>query len=189
MRLAGINPLLAGQHEASSPAGASATMQSAIGAGISSAQQAAAMANQIKKTKAEVQNIQAGTAYTQSKDALIGPGSFIAKNLENIMKGVMGGNADNANIAENLTGHMSGGIEWAAGQKAEAMNKMRNLVQGDRNTAQRRNQGEARLRNELRQEEAKLKLYKNEDTYTTRQIQKRIRNLKLAINQYRKPGQ
>ncbi len=90
MRLAGINPLLAGKWEASSPAGAMATSQSALGAGITSAQQSASIVNQIQKTKAEIANIKASTKFIGAKKSLIGPGSTIMENVDKIVKGLIG---------------------------------------------------------------------------------------------------
>ncbi len=90
LKLSGINPLLAGGHEASSPAGASATMQNALAQGITSAQQAAAMRNQTSKTKAEIQAITENTKLTKNKAALIGPGSRIMEQIEKGLKALFG---------------------------------------------------------------------------------------------------
>jgi len=64
LKAAGINPILAGMQSASSPAGASATMQNALGAGVSSATQAATAAANIKALKQTVRTSKA-TQYRE----------------------------------------------------------------------------------------------------------------------------
>ncbi len=102
MRLAGINPLLAGQHEASSPAGATATMQNAVGQGISSAMQAMQLKTAIKKANAEVDNTKANTAYVKDKHNIIKPGGVIGKMLSGGIKGIFGENPDTKGVVENI---------------------------------------------------------------------------------------
>lgn len=64
LRTAGLNPILAGKHEASSPSGAMAPMVNK-----------AAVALQNASSAANIQNIMAQTNYTNAKAALIRPGS------------------------------------------------------------------------------------------------------------------
>ncbi len=85
MRLAGINPLLAGKFEASSPAGAAATMQNALGQGVTSALQALSLRKQLQKTDAEITNLEAQAKLTDRKGDMIGPG---AAAMKEVTKGV-----------------------------------------------------------------------------------------------------
>lgn len=66
LRAAGINPILAGMQAASSPAGAAATMQNALGSGVSSAIQAATASQNIKQMKQAVQESKAREKQQQA---------------------------------------------------------------------------------------------------------------------------
>ncbi len=73
LRLAGINPLLAGKWEASSPAGAMATTQSAISQGVTTAAQAQAMRLAMSKTQAEIRNLNARSTVQESTGDIMSP--------------------------------------------------------------------------------------------------------------------
>ncbi len=90
MRLAGINPLLAGKFEASSPAGAAATMQNALGQGISSAMQALQLKKTIEKTDAEITNLQAQSKLTDRKGDMLGPGAAAMKEVTKGVQALIG---------------------------------------------------------------------------------------------------
>lgn len=64
MKAGGINPILAGKFDASTPASALATMQSEGGAAVEKGASSALAALAIKKGQAEVANIDANTAKT-----------------------------------------------------------------------------------------------------------------------------
>lgn len=57
LRAAGINPILAGKFDASTPAGALATMQSEAGAGLTGAQQASTTATGIATLRQQLRNM------------------------------------------------------------------------------------------------------------------------------------
>jgi hypothetical protein len=59
MRKGGINPLLAARYDASTPAGALATMQNVGAAGVAGFQQGATTAAGLQKTEAEIEGIKA----------------------------------------------------------------------------------------------------------------------------------
>ncbi len=107
MKLAGINPLLAGKFEASSPAGAQHTMQNALGQGISSALQAAQLRNTVNKTKAEVENIRANTEYTKDKHNIIKPGGAVGTALDQVIAGLFGDNPDTKGIIQKIKGMLT----------------------------------------------------------------------------------
>ncbi len=190
MRLAGINPLLAGQHEASSPAGAGATMQNALGQGITSAMQAMQLKAGLKKVNAEVKNIEAGTAKTKATTDIMGPASTLMKEVTSGIQQLMG-QESGGSVVKEMLGAITGVKKFGS---PESSQKNAEILMGkERGTAyhqSRLNAGEARIRNELRQAESQLRLYKNEDsTYSKRKIEKKIRDLKLTLSMYRKPGQ
>lgn len=82
MRNAGINPILAGKFDASTPSGAMAQVQSEAGAGLTGAQQAMTVASgamQIKRMQAEVENIKADTKVKGQQEILVGFQADLAK--------------------------------------------------------------------------------------------------------------
>ncbi len=73
LRAGGLNPILAGRHDASTPAGAMATMGNVGGAGAEGYAKGATAAFQIASTK----NIQAQTKFTEAKTKVISPASEV----------------------------------------------------------------------------------------------------------------
>lgn len=67
LKQSGINPILAGQYSASSPAGQTATMQNVLGQGVSSAVQAATAYSQLKLLKAQTGIAQNQERFEKSK--------------------------------------------------------------------------------------------------------------------------
>jgi hypothetical protein len=62
MRRSGINPILAGKYDASTPAGAMAHMENVGGAGVEGATKAAQTALAVKAQKAQIENLASVTA-------------------------------------------------------------------------------------------------------------------------------
>ncbi len=108
MRLAGINPLLAGKWEASSPAGASATMQNAMGQGVTSALQSAGMAAQLKKTRAEVAGIKANTLLTGRKTGAMEVPAWIGERLKAILDKFMGDSNSPSGTGGQISDYLTG---------------------------------------------------------------------------------
>ncbi len=119
LRLAGINPLLAGRHEASSPAGAAATFRNAAAEGISSGQQAASIALAIKKTRAEVAAVKANTQFTKDKNKLIGPGSALSEHLSTIINKMLGSTTDTKDTADVISDMLSGAGSYLGNKAAD----------------------------------------------------------------------
>lgn len=89
LRLAGINPLLAGKWEASTPAGAAATMQNELGAGINSALQTAHIRAQVKLLN-EQARVQKNIADISEPGAQVG--TEVTKELKDAFRFTPGGN-------------------------------------------------------------------------------------------------
>ncbi len=116
MRLAGINPLLAAQHEASSPAGAAATMQNALGQGITSAMQAMQLKASLKKTNAEIDHIDANTRLTGLKGDVLEPSGRVLREVDSEISALFGGKDQGTLIGDSR--------RWLTDQFATASKKV-----------------------------------------------------------------
>ncbi len=172
LKKAGINPILAGKYDASTPAGAMAAAHGNVGgAGVEGAAKglgAAMTAQQIKNLKAQEQ------LTIAQKDAISIPARVGSESMTGLdqMK-----NADYKSMADrfkrDLAKHLWG-IETDytnAGRVDQATRQNQELIRD--------------LKRSIEMDEKMLKMYKNEDV-DTRQIEKRLRNARSQLNYLRK---
>jgi len=81
MRKAGINPILAGKFDASSPAGSMAIHGNVGAAGTEGAAKGTAAVLALKMAKAQIENVRANTGYTQAQTDAIKPRSLLGQGL------------------------------------------------------------------------------------------------------------
>lgn len=131
MREAGINPVLAAKWDATTPAGALATMQNEGAAFTRGASQMAATAVQLKKAKEEVKLLKEQTEFTKNKGDLLGPAASIARTLENWVNsakdntGVDDPNKTADNVIDKIMQTVGSAKQWYKGnqERAEEMGK------------------------------------------------------------------
>ncbi len=107
MRRAGLNPILAGKFDASSPAGNMAIQGNVGAAAVEGAQKGGMTAMQI----ATVGNIKANTALTEAKTGLIGPAGEVASAATGIIqwaKNKLTSGMDYSNMASELWDELKG---------------------------------------------------------------------------------
>ncbi len=185
LRLAGINPLLAGKWEASSPAGAMATTQSAISQGVNTAAQAQGIRLALAKTRAEIRNIDANTRFTEGKGDVIQPAAramepigrevsalFGADRPNSVTQGARNWLSDQFSAASarvgphSLTGQFLGRERTSAKGAAQSQDKLRMEI--------------ARVKNAMRSLQGNIKLDTDQNTTAMR---KRFRALQLELIQ------
>jgi len=81
MRKAGINPILAGKFDASSPAGSMAIHGNVGAAGTEGAAKGTAAGLALKMAKAQLDNVVANTGYTQAQTNALKPRSLLGQGL------------------------------------------------------------------------------------------------------------
>ncbi len=179
MKLAGINPLMAGRMEATTPGGAMAPIRSEEGEGVAAGQKASALAMQFVKNRAEIDNIKAGTAKSKAETArthavtqTIEPGATIGQNLNKFLEAMLGQEGETGDKTAQTISDVP--AKWKAWAKY-GTDKIGTGWQGfkDQHT-------KSKLREELRVLEQKTKLYKNVD-YDSSKDRKRIREIKFQL--------
>lgn len=123
LRVAGINPILAGRFDASSPAGALATMQNAMGAGISSATDAGRLRNEMKMTKAQLNQINQLIQESTSKTNLNDQQAALTTYMQQVERERARRATSEANTARNA--------EWLSNKQNEFLRKHPHLVGWD----------------------------------------------------------
>ncbi len=172
LKKAGINPILAGKYDASTPAGAMAAAHGNVGgAGVEGAAKGIGTAfavQQIKNLKAQEKLIIAQT------DAIAVPATM-GDEFKGGVQSVK--DADYKSMADRFKRDLAKKL-W--GIETDYTNA------GRVNQAERQNRQLIRdLQRSIEMDEKMLKMYKNEDV-DTRQIQKRLRNARSQLNYLRK---
>ncbi len=181
LRMSGINPLLAGKFDASSPTGAMATMQNALGAGVTSAMQAAQLSNTIKKTKAEVAHIKAATGFTKAKHDIIKPSSTIMQTIDNMMRAFMP-NADPGTI-----GQLGQELLGAAANSGRTLySPFGPPKTGTAKATSDNAAASSKLAQQIGRKKAAINYYRTRDM-DTRQLEKELRDLQMKRKLMRNP--
>lgn len=179
---AGINPILAGRYDASSPAGAIATMGNVGEAGMRGA--AAATAMQVAKAQrqalqASAKQANSTAALNQAKTEVMGPATEIAETLKTFIS-----NAKDNTGMDDPQGAISKAIEWL-------MNKTNSAKTWARDKAEQaydynRERQRSHIREELADAQADYERLLTERKKTDHNVSaKKLRDAKLRLDMAR----
>lgn len=176
LKKSGINPILAGKFDASTPAGNMATMGNAGAAATEGAQKGAATAMQV----AQIRHINAQTALTNAqKEAISGAasaGSALGEGVDAIKERVSPESVDYPAMGERFMSDARSLWRWAkTGGKPNPAHNQQSSASALLNSNRRHL---AELNISIERDENMLKMYKNEDIDTT-DIEKRLKNARF----------
>ncbi len=178
LKLAGINPILAGQFDASTPAGSMpAPMGNIGGAAVEGAQKGTAAALTAVQTRAanqQIKNLEAQERLTDAQAAAIAVPAFVGSEasggLQELRDADYGSMWDQAK--RDFKKRFQGIDDLQTGNQVGRLN-MKTIAR------------QRELQREIAQDEKMLKMYKNEDV-DTKNIERRLKQARFELNLLRK---
>lgn len=199
LKLAGVNPILAGVDGASSPAGQTATVQNEKAAGV----QAALAAAQIYATRQQGKASAKQAALTEAKTKALGPVSEIAETVKNIITSAKSGVTDQGPASDDRS--LGKRIYDKMRNNAAAWNELLDIGGLNKTSAveqHSRRSDEQYWREEPQRVEARIKqlekqlewglennIWRGDNKDGAEQIRRTIRELKRKLSYMKGPGQ
>ncbi len=169
LKKGGLNPILAGKFDASTPAGAMATHANVGGAAVDGAQKGAQTGLSLAMAKAQIKNIESVTAKNVAQTGAIAPVAVIGDTIGGMLaKGRDAAGSALTSLAEATLERFHGGKPGDT-TPSEPPTTSDEVARANLTHAQQK----AALKTVIRQLEDQLKLYKNEDV-DSRLIQRKL---------------